>query len=150
MKEVFSTTMGLCASCTKFSSHSSHFLKSKHNFPPLQMILNYIRSLGGQKKHLGLECKTAYGRVQKSTIYTYYIYIHICMYICMCIYKKIRYARSSVYLVLYSAYFHLCIFHFFVSAHLTLKRKIQGEMFLVTENTAKRTHGRSTPAHYRA
>lgn len=72
-KTTYLTTMGLCAFCTYISSHSSHFLRLI-DFLSCHTAHIHIRSLVvGEKKNktYGLECKTAFGRVMKPTIYIY-------------------------------------------------------------------------------
>lgn len=76
-KKVFSTTMGLCALCTFFSSsHCSHFFRLIDTTCHDRRQLLYTSEVSGEgeekkNKSYGSECKTAFGRVLKPTIYIY-------------------------------------------------------------------------------
>lgn len=115
--------MGLCALCTCISCHSSHFFRfvdllSCHHHR--QRFL-HIRGLwgGGEKKTTyGSECKTAFGRLLKPTIYIY-TDMHI---------------LSSVYVVMCSScLFPLYIFPFFFLV--ALRKRNQSETPIFTQLT---------------
>lgn len=118
-KTTYLTTMGLCAFCTYISSHSSHFLRLI-DFLSCHTAHIHIRSLVvGEKKNktYGLECKTAFGRVMKPTIY-----IYTDMHIPPSIY---------IYIFLFSvfSFIHLSV----VYTYLTLNKRNQIETSLFTQ-----------------
>ncbi len=119
-QKVFSTTMGLCALCTFFSSQLTFLQVNRHIvLPPSQTALIHIISLGGggeKTKTYGLECKTAFGRVLKPTIYIYTFYTFLPLYILYSTHNVFSFVHPSV-----------------GNTHLTLKKRNQRKTFPFTQ-----------------